>query len=107
MAICTHEELLTMRCGRGPTRGVVSAREASWSPDPETFPRKINGINTETFSVDTTGNAFPIRHAYQRPPTTAWSTLPSLQLFFTCKIPRNIERLFSRIRRKSSIISPK
>lgn len=26
MAICTHEELLTMRCGRGPTRGVVSAR---------------------------------------------------------------------------------
>lgn len=26
MAICTHEELLTMRCGRGPPRGVVSAR---------------------------------------------------------------------------------
>lgn len=26
MAICTHEELLTMRCGRGLTRGVVSVR---------------------------------------------------------------------------------
>lgn len=27
MAICTHEELLTMRCGRGLTKGVVSVRE--------------------------------------------------------------------------------
>ena len=40
------------------------------SPDPETFPRKIidiygkiNGINTETFSVETTG----IRFQYDTP----------------------------------------